>query len=708
MKKQTKNKLKLFDVFSLCVGTMISTGLFLIPGLAFATTGASALLAYLLASLIMIPSMLCKAELTSAMPKAGGSYFFLDRSFGPLIGTISGLGTFFSLVLKSAVSLVGFGAYLVVFFKIPLEISAIITSFVLMIINLTGAKESSYIQKIFVSSLLIILTLFIAEGFHQLPKELFQEISFKFTPFFPKQIDNFFASIGFVFVSYMGLTKVSSIAEEVENPHKTIPIAMIIALLVTTILYICIVFFIILFSDPLLLSYHLNPILLAAESFSWAFSNTVWKNILLVAALLSFLSAANAGIMAASRYPLAMSRDHVIPTAFRALNRFEIPYIAIFFTTATLILSILFFDIVKLAKLASTFHLFIFLLINISLVVMRESKISTYDPSFKIPLYPTIPLLGITLCTMIIFYMGTLSILFTIGLITLSILWFKYYTKGQIQRYGAIHHWFARLGKQQDNTIEKELWELMMDKQNSPSRHFNTLIAKSQFIYFKEKELNFETITEEVSKRFSAHLKTPEKILRQQFTSETTSLAPYIINDSVFPEIQLSYIKKPELIIVKTKYPISIKVYNKDKKKFEKKKVNAFFYLISPEANPRWHFRILARLADIVDQRDFSKKWEETKTISGLKSLLLLKQNVIEIELNENSAYSYLINQYVKDVLLPENVLLVLIIRNNTMIFPRGKTKLKKNDIVAMIGQEEKLSQFIEKISEDNLWSSNS
>ena len=694
MQEKLKKQLGFYDVFSLCVGTMISTGLFLIPGLAFATTGPSALLAYFLASLLMIPSMLCKAELTSAMPKAGGSYFFLDRSFGPLVGTISGLGTFFSLVLKSAVSLIGFGAYLIVFFKFSIESTAIITAVGLMIINLIGAKESSFIQKIFVTSLLIILILFIAESIHQLPSYDLKKISFTFTPFFPKKIDDFLASIGFVFVSYMGLTKVSSIAEEVENPHKTIPIAMILALIITTVFYLAIVFFIILFSDPLLLSYHLNPILLAAETFSWTFSSSVWKNILLTAALLSFLSAANAGIMAASRYPLAMSRDKIIPSVFKTINRFKIPHIAILFTTGALILSICFFDIIKLAKLASTFHLFIFILINVSLIVMRESRISTYDPSFKIPWYPALPTAGIGMCLLIIIYMGAVSILFTLGLIIFSIIWFNLYAKEKTKRFGAIHHWFARLGKQQDTHIEKELWELMMDRHDSPSKHFNTLIAKAQFIYLKTKKLSFESITNDVSKRFSKHLNTPETILAQQFLNSGPSLTPYVINQAAFPELQLSYIKKPELIVVKTQYPITVKSFNIDMNQFEYKKVTALFYLISPERNPRWHFRILARLADIVDQKEFAQKWSKTKTITSLKSLLLLRQNVVQIEIKSKGKFKSLHNQKIKDILLPPNVLIILIIRNNEMIFPRGGTKLLENDTISIIGESKKVEEF--------------
>ena len=108
-----KKALHLIDVFSISTGAMISSGLFVLPGLAFAKAGPAMILAYLLAALLIIPSMLAKAELSTAMPKSGGTYFFIDRSLGPVLGTFGGLANWFSLSMKSAFALVGIGAFAV-------------------------------------------------------------------------------------------------------------------------------------------------------------------------------------------------------------------------------------------------------------------------------------------------------------------------------------------------------------------------------------------------------------------------------------------------------------------------------------------------------------------------------------------------------------------------------------------------------------------
>jgi len=108
--KRLKKELGLFDVYAISTGAMFSSGFFLLPGIAAAETGPSVVLAYFLAALLMTPAMLSMAELAAAMPRAGGTYFFLDRTMGPLVGTIGGFGTWLALVLKSAFALIGLGA----------------------------------------------------------------------------------------------------------------------------------------------------------------------------------------------------------------------------------------------------------------------------------------------------------------------------------------------------------------------------------------------------------------------------------------------------------------------------------------------------------------------------------------------------------------------------------------------------------------------
>jgi len=104
---QLKKQLGCLEVFAVASGAMISSGLFVLPAIAYAKAGPAVVLSYLFASLLIIPSLLSKAELSTAMPRAGGTYFYVERSLGPIWGLFGGLANWFSVALKSAFAVVG-------------------------------------------------------------------------------------------------------------------------------------------------------------------------------------------------------------------------------------------------------------------------------------------------------------------------------------------------------------------------------------------------------------------------------------------------------------------------------------------------------------------------------------------------------------------------------------------------------------------------
>jgi len=115
--KQLKKELTLFNIYTIATGATIASGFFLLPGLAYSQAGPAMIFSYLIAAIPVIPALFSTAELATAMPRAGGIYFFLDRSMGPLVGTIGGIGTWLALILKTSFALVGIGAYMSLFFS---------------------------------------------------------------------------------------------------------------------------------------------------------------------------------------------------------------------------------------------------------------------------------------------------------------------------------------------------------------------------------------------------------------------------------------------------------------------------------------------------------------------------------------------------------------------------------------------------------------
>ncbi|MFW5916059.1 MAG: APC family permease, partial [Bacteroidota bacterium] len=309
-KRKLKKELGLFSVFSISTGAMFSSGFFLLPGLAAQYTGPSVFLAYFISGLLIVPAMLSIAEITTAVPKAGGAYYIIDRTFGPLFGTAGGLGTYFALVLKSAFALIGIGAYSSLIFDIPIKPVAIILTILFTIINILGSKKGSLLQNLFVILIISVLSLIIVDGLFQIFQQgtLFPDANQNFSSFFKEGVEGLFATVGFVFVSYTGLTKIASVAEEIKNPERNIPLGMIISLTVTILIYVLGTFLMVVFIEGEEFVSDLTPVAtLAYHTINWMPSKIIIL-IVVLAAMAAFASTGNAGILSSSRYPLAMSR----------------------------------------------------------------------------------------------------------------------------------------------------------------------------------------------------------------------------------------------------------------------------------------------------------------------------------------------------------------------------------------------------------------
>ena len=212
--KKLERKLTLPTIIAISIGGMLGSGIFVLPGIAAAKTGSSIWLAYLLASICILPAALSKSELSSAMPKSGGSYVYIERAFGPIMGTISGLGLWLSLLLKSSFALVGFGAYLLIIINIPIEyVKYISIGFLLliMLLNIFGVKKVGKVQLVLVIISLASLISLLFMGIPMVEKQML-------TPFIKHETVGLISTIAFVYISYAGVTKIAAIAGEVKNP----------------------------------------------------------------------------------------------------------------------------------------------------------------------------------------------------------------------------------------------------------------------------------------------------------------------------------------------------------------------------------------------------------------------------------------------------------------------------------------------------------
>ena len=103
-------------------------------------------LSYLIAGLLAMTGMLSQAELVSAMPKAGGTHFYITRAMGPAVGTVDGLVTWFSLSLKSALALVGMAAFVALIVDVNMQLVTVGLVVLFILVNLLGIKEAGRMQ----------------------------------------------------------------------------------------------------------------------------------------------------------------------------------------------------------------------------------------------------------------------------------------------------------------------------------------------------------------------------------------------------------------------------------------------------------------------------------------------------------------------------------------------------------------------------------
>ena len=150
--KKLERKLTLSAVIAISIGGMLGTGIFVLPGVAAGMIGEYLWLAYIFSGLFILPSVLSKSELATAMPQSGGTYVYIERAFGPLFGTISGIGLWASLILKSSFALIGFGAYLLAVVDLGLDIKYLSIGFLIFVflLNILGVKKVGKVQLVII------------------------------------------------------------------------------------------------------------------------------------------------------------------------------------------------------------------------------------------------------------------------------------------------------------------------------------------------------------------------------------------------------------------------------------------------------------------------------------------------------------------------------------------------------------------------------
>ncbi|MFO8006481.1 MAG: amino acid permease, partial [Candidatus Brocadiia bacterium] len=607
-----KREMRFRHIFAMAAGAMISSGLFVLPAVAYPAVGPGLPLCYLLAALLLLPALVTKAELISAMPKAGGTYFFIDRGFGPGFGTVGGLAAWASLAFKSAFALLGIGAVGASLYGWDLsgwQVKGVACVFcgLFMLVNLAGVRHAGRIQLGLVVVLLGILVGYGVGGVGHVGTVA------SGAKLFPHGWNSLLAGAGMVFISFGGVTKVATMGEEVRSPKRDLLWGMFAASAVVGLLYVLVVAVTVGLLPTSAEQWSPMPLAQAA-GLMWG-KLGAW--ILGAGAMCAFLTTGNAGILAASRTLMAMGQDDLVPPAVGKVgSRRGIPTRAVVLTAVFMIAVMLLLKLELFVKAASAMMIMLFMFEIVALVLMRESRIPTYQPTWRAPLYPWVQVLGLCAYGFLLVELGTLPLAVAGVIVGGAVLWYVFYARVNVLRESALVRLAARLARAdfRGHDLEAELSRVARLHDGRLEDRFDRLIQDCEVLDLQgptEREEAFRVIAEVLARQ----LDMPAEEIHERLL-QREDLSPTVVRPGLaIPHLILGGLDRFVVILVRSREGV---VFAEDQPP-----VHAMFVMAAPPEERNFYLKALMAVAEIAQEPEFDPRWRAAGSREALREVVL-------------------------------------------------------------------------------------
>lgn len=415
--------LGLFDSTMIGVGAMIGAGIFVLTGIAAGESGPASVLAFALNGVVTLLTAFAYAELASAVPRAGGGYSFVRMAFPGAVGFTAGWMLWFAYTVACSLYALGFAGYFWEFLhryfpsvtgslfgllgeNAPLLAVTVLVGAGFVFLNIRGTDVTGKAENALTVAKLIVLAIFIFFGIKKMLAAPATSLE-NFSPFFPRGAGGVLVAMGLTFIAFEGYDLIATVAEEIKDPERNIPKATFIAVGVTVLMYLLILVVSLGAVErtdrptwQFLGEYKETAIVRAADDFMPAFGVMV----IVFGGLLSTMSALNATVLASSRVAFSMARDRLLP---RELSRIHperhTPGTAIMVSGVILLVMAVTLPIETVGSAASLIFLLTFALVNLAVIALRR-KAPDLGRTFKVPLYPLTPILGIVLNVFLALY----------------------------------------------------------------------------------------------------------------------------------------------------------------------------------------------------------------------------------------------------------------------------------------------------------------
>ncbi len=415
---ELKRNITLFNAVMINLGAIIGAGIFVIIGIASFKAGPAIIISIILSGIIAIFTGLSFSEIARHVSKEGGVYEYAKSVMSPMPGFIGGwMWTFGNIIGIAAVAL-SFGSYMdaLTGFKLNPVFFAITCILSFMTVNIFGIKNSAKTITGIVIINLVVLMVFIFSGlsnFH----------SGNFSNFMPHGISGIITGTALIFFAFTGFSRVTTISDEIVNPEKTIPRAILLSIIISSVLYILVAITLLGLKPYYDYAVSSSPLALAIKSL-----HDYYLIILIsIGGITATAGVTLTGILGTSRVLFAMGRDEELPKKLSYIDKFSTPVIAIAVSAALGIIFLIFVSFGTIVEASNSAVLTSYIIINISAIALyfklRNNEKSKVNLSKK-PYFIIIPIAGISTIILIMLYINIASLSITGILLLLS---FMYY-----------------------------------------------------------------------------------------------------------------------------------------------------------------------------------------------------------------------------------------------------------------------------------------
>jgi len=395
------------------LGAIIGAGIFVIIGVAIGHAGPSIIISIILSAIIAILTGLSFAEIARHVAKEGGVYEYAKESFRPFAGFIGGwLWTFGNIIAIAAVS-ISMGGYVNILFSTHINtvyfaIAAIIA---FSVINILGIKNSAKTISAFVVINLAVLLIFIVSGLSSFHLS-------NFSNFAPNGMTGTIAGAAIIFFAFTGFSRVTTISDEVKDPEKTIPKAIILSIIISTVIYIAVAIVAVGLVPYSNLASSAAPLSTAIKSMH----DSILAIIIAFGGVTATAGVILTGVLGTSRVFFALGRDRELPGFLSYIDRFSTPINAIIVSA---VLSIVFLLLVSFGTIVDSSNaavLSAYFIINVSAIYFYYNLKKKQQQEKRY--IPVVSIAGIFGILLIVAYLDIVSLEFLFGIAAVGTIYY--------------------------------------------------------------------------------------------------------------------------------------------------------------------------------------------------------------------------------------------------------------------------------------------